>query len=125
MQLCVAGHLIDKAKPTTSVSGGRWPKEVPDGVEIFGKRLYGLIRHPEASEVDAPFSKLEFVGVEDDACLPDAGKEVGDPPPVLFQVAVVVDGIVHAALLALHLWKDGVESAVVAITGWQEALWGS
>ena len=81
--------MVYEAEPTANVGGGRRRGEVPDGVEIFGERLYGLIRHPEAGEVDAPFSELEFVGIEDDACLPDAGEELDGPPPVLFQVADV------------------------------------
>ena len=94
--------MVDEAEPTANVGGGRRRGEVPDGVEIFWERLYGLIGNPEAGEVNAPFSELEFVGVEDDACLPDAGEELDGPPPVFFQVAVIMDGVVHAALLALH-----------------------
>jgi len=55
--------------------------------------------------------------------LADAGEEVDCPPPVLLKIAILVDRVVDAALLAFVLRQDGIEAAIVAITRGQEALW--
>ena len=91
---------------------------VLEGVENF--LIASIICYTEPSEVHASLCKLELVRVEENAGLAHVGEEINCPPLMLFNAAVIMDGVINTSFFSHNFCQDGIKAAIVTVPGGEE-----